>query len=277
MLSKFSLQNAKNILPERKKTDNKTAGGKCLIIAGSRGMFGAAVLAATAAARTGAGYVILMTDQKKFSSVKHPDFLLVDYKKQKLADLKFNAVAIGPGLGQSAHTLKILKQLIKLNVTNVVIDADALNLCAKHQLYPLPSSWVATPHEGELSRLLKVSSSSIKKNRIQSAQKAVKKLGCTVVLKGNQTVVATTKKTFIVNSGNPALAKAGTGDVLTGIIAALLSQDLKPVDAACLGVFIHGWLADQWIKNKKDHLSLMASDLLALLPEALYQIRNFRK
>ena len=126
------------------------SGGKSLIIAGSEGMFGAAVLAASAAARVGSGYVILMTEQKKFSSVAHPDFLVSDWKKKKISDIKFTAVGIGPGLGKSALALNLLKQLLKLKIKNVVIDADALNLCAENKIQSLPKSWIATPHEGEL-------------------------------------------------------------------------------------------------------------------------------
>lgn len=274
MLSKFELGDARKILPRRKKTDSKVAGGKSLIIAGSEGMFGAAVFAATAAARVGSGYVILMTDQEKFSTAKHPDFLVADWKSKKISEIKFTAAAIGPGLGQSAWALLLLKQLLKLKIKNVVIDADALNLFAKHISVSLPKTWIATPHEGELSRLLELSAAKIRKNRISAVRAAQKKLGCVVLLKGRKTLIAASEKTFEIQSGNNALAKAGTGDVLTGIITGFLAQGCSATEAACLGAFLHGFMADEWIKAENDHLSLMASDLLKAIPQALKVIRS---
>lgn len=272
--SNFGLSQACQLLPVRKKTDNKATGGKCLIIAGSKGMFGAAVLTATAAARSGAGYVILMTDKKKFSSADHPDFLTVDFNTSAFKVNSYSSIAIGPGLGQSQTSLKILKHLFKIKAQNIVIDADALNLCAQYKLFPFLDTWVATPHEGELARLLNMKTDVIKKNRLAAVHKAQNKLGCTVLLKGAETLVATSQKTFVISAGNSALAKAGTGDVLTGIIAAFLAQGLVAEKAACLAAFVHGYMADQWIRNKKDHLSLMASDLIKDLPLALKKIRK---
>lgn len=274
MLSNFGKPQARALLPRRSETDNKSHGGRCLIIAGSEGMFGAAVLSATAAARAGAGYVLLLTDLKKFPICQHPDFLTADSKKKKIKDLKFNSLAIGPGMGVSSHSLKLLKEVLNLKIKNVVIDADALNLCAQNKIFKLPATWVATPHEGELARLLGVSSDQIQKNRIKSVQLAQKKLGCVVLLKGHETLVASSAETKKIKSGNVSLAKAGTGDVLTGIIAALMSQGLKAVDAASLGAYIHGAIADFWLSEKKDELSLMASDLLELLPLVLNRIRK---
>lgn len=272
-LNKFAYTQAQNLLPTRVKSDSKVTGGRSLIIAGSAGMLGAAVLAATAAARVGSGYVILLTAQKKFASLKNPDFLVADWKTKKIADVKFSALAIGPGLGQSTQALLLLKQLLKLKAKNVVMDADALNLCAKKKLYPLPHSWIATPHEGELARLLETSAEHIRKNRISSLVAAQKKLGCIILLKGFRTLIISEKKIYEIQSGNRALAKAGTGDVLAGMITGFLAQGLLPRDAACLGAFVHGWMADQWVKEKKDYLSLLASDLLRALPQALNTIR----
>lgn len=274
LLSKFNYSHAQDLLPERKKSASKATGGKSLIIAGSEGMFGAAVLAATAAARTGAGYVILMTDSKKFPFLNYPDFLVADWKNNKISELSFTAVAIGPGLGQTARALALLQELLNLKIKNVVIDADALNLCAQNKLFPLPKTWIATPHEGELARLLNVSIEKIKKNRIAALRKAQNKLSCIVLLKGHKTLIAAQKTIYEIQSGNKALAKAGTGDVLTGIITGFLAQGLQAKDAACLAAYIHGWMADQWVKNKNDYLGLLASDLLRTLPKSLYAIRH---
>lgn len=265
---------ARKLIPKRKQSDSKIAGGKSLLIAGSEGMFGAAVLAATAAARVGSGFVTLMTDLKKFTSVKNPDFLIADWKNKKISDLSFTAVGIGPGLGGTAHALSLLRQLLKLKPENVVVDADALNLLAKNKIQVLPNTWIVTPHEGELARLLGISAEAIRKDRLASVKSAQKKMGCIVLLKGFKSLVATSDKIFEIQSGNRALAKAGTGDVLTGIITGLLAQGLSAQESACLGAYLHGCLADQWNKDQKDYLSLMASDLLDALPYALKKLRD---
>lgn len=274
LLNKFGTAKACDLLPKRNKSDSKLSGGRSLIIAGSEGMFGAGVLAASGAARVGSGYVILMTDLKNFCATKSPDFLTADWKNNKIKDLHFSAIGIGPGLGQSAQAMKLIRQVLKLKVKSVVLDADAFNICSQKKLYPLPKTWIVTPHEGEMARLLKVKPEVIKKNRLESIKLAQKKLKCIILLKGYKTLVSTGKNIYIIQSGNKSLAKAGTGDVLTGIITGFLAQGVSSKNAACLGAFIHGKIADDWIRNKNDYLSLMASDLLTKLPKVLYQLRS---
>lgn len=263
-MKKYLLKNAQKAIPSRKNSDNKTHGGKALVIAGSKGMWGAAILTSQAAARSGAGYVYLQPLEKGFPWFKNLDFLM---NKEKDFS-KFNAIAIGPGANSSS-----LGKWVKNSLKNqrVVLDAAALNYLAKNKI-KIPSTWILTPHEGELSRILKVSSETIRKDRVKYAKLAQKKLGCVVLLKGYRTLVVDSKDIFEIQSGNPALAKAGTGDVLTGVITGFLSQGLDATNAACLGAFVHGFIADQWVK-KNDHLSLMASDLIQLLPEILRKIR----
>lgn len=260
----FTIKNAKKDLPTRTKRDNKTRGGKCLIVAGSRGMWGAAILTSQACARSGAGYTYLNPLQRGFPTTKHPDFLMHTKSDLKL----YKAIAIGPG-GKTNQVKKWIKKAIKL--PNVVLDAEALNSLAKNKI-KIPPTWILTPHEGELSRLINVPSETIRKNRMKYAKIAQKKFGCVILLKGNKTIVVDSKSTYEIQSGNPSLAKAGTGDVLTGIITGFLSQGLSPIKAACLGAFIHGYIADQWIK-KNDVISLLASDLLQALPQALKKLR----
>lgn len=272
-IKKFGLKEARKILPVRKKTDNKSSAGRSLIIAGSEGMFGAAVLAAEAAARIGSGYVNLFTAKDAFLTVEHPSFMIVDSGKDKIPFERASAIAIGPGLGISKKAGKWLKEVIKKRPAKVVVDADALNLCAKNNWWPLPTTWIATPHEGELARILEVSDKIVKADRRSAIQKAKDKMGCICLLKGDRTLVLA-DSAFEVQAGNPALAKAGTGDVLTGLITGLLSQGLAPEEAACLGVFVHGWLADQWITEGNDQLSLMPEDLLERLPKALKLLRG---
>ena len=272
-LKKFGLKEARKLLPVRKKTDNKSSSGRSLIIAGSEGMYGAAVLASEAASRIGSGFVYLYSSKSAFLTEKHPSFLVIDSAHNKIPFSKASAFAIGPGLGKSKNAEKYLKQLIKAAPEFVVIDADALNICAKINLWPLPSTWIATPHEGELARIIGVSDRVVKSDRIGSLKKAKAKMGCICLIKGHHTLVAA-DSLIEIRSGNAALAKAGTGDVLTGMITGLLAQGLAPKEAACLGVFIHGWLADQWIKDGNDELSLMPEDLVKSLPKSLKLLRG---
>jgi ADP-dependent NAD(P)H-hydrate dehydratase len=273
---KFNCLRASKLIPIRKNSDNKSNCGKSLIVAGSNGMFGAAVLAATACARVGSGYVFLMTDQKKFSSQKNPDFLVFDLKKKKILDIDFTSAAIGPGMGRSAQSAKLLKQLILSKKKLVVVDAEALNLLALNKKLKIPKSWVATPHEAELSRLINTSVTAIKKNRKKYILKVQQQLGCVVLLKGHKTLVADDNQIFEIQTGNVALAKAGTGDVLTGMIAGLLAQGLAPIDAACFASYLHGCIADKWVKDRNDSLSLLASDMLSKIPQELAKIRSHR-
>lgn len=315
--NKFGLAQARKLLPRRQTSANKASVGKSLIIAGSHGMYGAAVLSATAATRAGSGYVRLMTEASRFPSGRYPDFLVVDWKN-KIAIVDFDAAAIGPGLGRSARARALLRELrreasktvvrssrsaksMKIAAHAAVLDADALRLVADFGWRDLPAAWIMTPHEGELAALLgDVSADEIRRNRRAAAIRACEKFGCVVVLKGHRTLVASpvsdgsdhrvrqgrgqsqrrggqhSVRVFEIQSGNAALAKAGAGDVLTGVIAAFLAQGLSPAEAACLGVFVHGRVADDWLRSGRDILSLMASDLLEWLPKTLARVRAGR-
>lgn len=231
-------------------------------------MHGAGVMCATAAARVGAGYVFLADSKVKNAP---PDFLSV--KKSNQIDFNnFSAIAFGPGLRNEKGNLTILKKLIYTNHPRVVLDAGAFDILAKNKITKLPATWILTPHEGELARLLKTTSSVIRKDRLKAILQAQKKFGCHIVLKGHHTLLATADQTYVFKVGNPALAKAGTGDVLTGLIAGLLSQKLTPEHAAMLGIYLHGTMADQWVK-KNDYLSLMASDLLTIIAPTMKKLR----
>jgi NAD(P)H-hydrate epimerase len=269
---KFSLESAKRLLPIRKKKENKTHGGRTLIIAGQKGFFGAAILAATASARVGSGYTTLMTALDHFPTHKHPDFLTIPLSQTISAN--FDAIAIGPGLGINSKTEKLLRSLIRQNFENVVIDADAITILSQFKIVSLPKSWILTPHAGELARLLGVSSKLIEKNRMKYALMAQKKFGCHILLKGHKTIILNSDVCIEITSGNSGLAKSGTGDVLTGMIAGFLSQNLNTIQAASLASYIHGSCSKKWVKQKRDSLSLLASDLLNLIPEVIFDLRN---
>ena len=269
----YSKRDFKKDLPTRQNSDHKGRGGKCLIIAGSRGMWGASALCAEAASRVGAGYVYLRGISEANFSLKHPDFLTLP-PNQKIQWSMYEAFAIGPGLkGRPRYIMQMLKYFLQ-EKKPVVLDAEALNVLAQQKSWKkFPSNWIMTPHEGELARLLKVPSAKIHAHRQKYVLQAQQQFGCVVLLKGYQTLIASPEGFWQIRAGNPSLAKAGTGDVLTGIIVGLLSQKIAPSVAACMGACLHGVIADEWVKTK-DILSLMASDLIKALPETLFQIRK---
>jgi hydroxyethylthiazole kinase-like uncharacterized protein yjeF len=275
-MKKILLKDVVKLLPKRKEDAHKKNGGKTLIIAGSASMPGAGLLSATAAARVGSGYVYLLQTSESFFSKNFPDFIILKKKELKNTLSRFNSIAIGPGLGNSLEAQKFLKTLLQSKFPFVVVDADALNILSNLKNVIIPESWIMTPHEEELARLLKKSSKKIHQNREDSILAAQKKFGCLVLLKGKKTLIASKNTVFQIQTGNKALAKAGTGDVLTGMIAGFIAQGLSPLNAACLSASLHGKIADEWIL-KKDYLGLMASDLLTQIPLVMKKLRTLSK
>lgn len=276
-LVKYTSQAAKKVLPRRLNASNKATHGRTAIFAGSRGMGGAAILSGVAASRVGSGYVQVVTngDPRKILS-RAPEFLTASLKDTKIwKKPKWNAAVIGPGFGVGAHTEKTLTRLSRLDLNGLVVDADALTAIAKRKKYrKVNRNWILTPHAGELSRLLSVSAKKIEADRVRYVKEAAKKYGCIVLLKGYRTLVCDGDTLIEIQSGNAALAKAGTGDVLSGMIAGFLAQGLEPFSAACLGAYMHGRIADDWLKSKRDILSLQPSDLLEALPFVLKKVRS---
>lgn len=271
---RFQQQNfVKKHLPTRGPKDNKTRGGKLLVVAGSKSMPGAALLTAKAAARAGAGYVFLLSSDLKLIQ-RQPDFLLT----RTLSNLegRFQALAIGPGLPPQFPIQKKLRAFLKLRTPPpAVLDAQALNaLASSKSELRLPSHWVLTPHEGEMARLLRISANEVRRDRKQAAFEAQDRWGGVIVLKGHRTLVVGSSRYCEIETGHPALAKAGTGDVLTGMIGGFLAQGVPSFEAAVMAVWIHGFLSEEWIRSGHDVLSLMASDLIERLPQGLSKLRR---
>jgi ADP-dependent NAD(P)H-hydrate dehydratase len=155
----------------------------------------------------------------------------------------------------------------------VVVDADAITACVDHGLFPLPANWVITPHTGELSRILKANSQDIEKDRFRATFEAYDKVKCHVLHKGYRSLIAFEKRCMIIHAGNSALAKAGTGDVLTGMIGGFLAQGLDTLQASATAAYLHGRLADEWIRAGQDKSSMTASDLTTLLPQVVSRLR----
>jgi ADP-dependent NAD(P)H-hydrate dehydratase / NAD(P)H-hydrate epimerase len=269
---------ANSWIPHRDAKFNKSKFGHAYIVAGSKGKWGAAVLAARSAFRAGAGYVVHSSFDEGNILSEVPEAMSVEFKSL-LADVsgkKNAAIAIGPGSGFAPELLKFAKRLMAKNCS-VVLDADALTLLAQNP-FQLRPDWIITPHSGELSRLLSVPVEEIENNPLAAAKSAYKKFGCTVVLKGFHTIVTSgySGRSVIVKQGNVALAKAGTGDVLTGLITGFLAQGLHPVQAALLGVYIHGASADDWVRENSN-ASLSASDLVDRIPKTMKLLENSGK
>ena len=261
-------------LPERAPTDHKARQGHLLVVAGSKGLWGAGDLAALSAYRMGAGYVTWAGDfqNSKNTSRSIPDVLTEDWSHPQLFKNK-TAVAIGPGLSEGEKTKALILKLKKTNLP-VVVDAGAFNVCVQENLFPLLSHWVVTPHSGELARLFGLTAGEVDQDRSAYAMKASQKTGTLVLLKGFHSVLAQGDKCWIIPTGHSALAKAGTGDVLTGFIGALMARFVDVFSAVAIATFIHGRLAEEWMEEGRDRDSLMAQDLKDILPVVLRKLRQ---
>lgn len=264
-------------IPKRRRDTHKGDYGRVMVVAGSTGMAGAAVLASEAAYRSGAGLVHLFTPRsvapvvarRMTCTVIHP----VDVRRALGPLIEFardcDVAAIGPGLSQNPDTVKLVQQVIPRLKIPMVLDADALNALAQRPaiLSRPHAPTVLTPHPGEMARLLGVPTRTIQKDRRRYAIEAAKKFHAIVVLKGAGTLVTDGARVTVNPTGNPGMATGGSGDVLTGVIAALIGQKFTPYDAARLGVFLHG-LAGDIAARTTGETSLMATDILAALPKA---------
>lgn len=258
-------------LKERTKFSHKGTYGHACIAAGAYGKIGAAVLSARAALKAGCGLVTAYVPQCGYLVLQTalPEaMVLTDVHEHYISNLNIpdfaDAVAIGPGIGTHHTTAQALLNWLKqLNLVAKVLDADALNIIATAADVVYPPNCIITPHVREFERLVGSCSSSWE--RVCKQQEYAQKHGIVVVLKGAHTSVALPDGRIYFNStGNPALATAGSGDVLTGILVSLLAQGYAPEDAAIIGVYWHGAAADMLVAD--EHLTLIASELTDALP-----------
>lgn len=275
------------LLPERLRSSHKGANGHVLVVAGSNAMRGAAVLAARAAYRSGAGLVTVAAIESVCQAVmaQVPEAVLLPLPEQNgviapqaaslLIDAqhKFKSAIIGPGLTHQPEVLDFLRTLWSEWDVPTCIDADALNAVAKG--IPLPAGpCVLTPHPGEMSRLLEHTVAEVQENRFAAVRDAVEKFGKTVILKGPYSIVGSPFEPLNVNqTGNPGMAAAGMGDVLSGVVGTLLAQDLEPYYAASCAMYWHGSSGDSCAK-KIAELGYTALDLADALPQAREEILN---
>lgn len=261
------------LLPATSSLDHKGSRGKSLILAGSDRFPGAGVLAAKAALRSGSGYVY-WSGQNEHTVAELPDVIPFDLIKDSWQKISPTAILIGPGFGTDLRTEDFLRDLKLKNARSVVVDADALTVCAQKKLFPLPASWILTPHPGELARCLDISTEEVQKDRYKAIARAQKEWGGVVLLKGSSTLVSDGKRIVRIPVGNEALAKSGTGDVLAGIITAFRAQGLTPLRATLLGAYVHGATSELWKKQGNDLLSMTASDVIEMLPWVLRSLRK---
>ncbi len=265
---------ARRYLPARRDSSHKGSHGHLLVMAGREGFWGAGVLAATSAFRMGVGYVTwasFTSPQEVIGEI--PEVLMQEWQgAATLEKKKFSAVAMGPGLGVNAQVAEII-DMLKTNFSGpVVLDADAITTAVQFNLFPLPSHWVLTPHAGELARILKTEAAELERNRFQSALRGAQAAGCHVLFKGYRSILAFEDRTMVISAGNSALAKAGTGDVLTGMVGALLAQGVDSTQGTATAAFIHGRMADEWVRTGHDKRSLSASDIREHLPQLLARL-----
>ncbi len=269
------------IIGKRHKEIHKGDCGRVLIVAGSVGMAGAAVLAARSALRCGSGLVQVAIPKELFPIVQVgvPEATCLERDFAKIDLGLYDSVAVGPGLGESKESIEVVKYLLENYDGPMVMDADALNVVAHNEFFDLlrnRTNVVITPHLGEAKRLVGEFC-----NREETLQALRDKIGAITVLKGHATLVATgDDKTYINTTGNPGMATAGSGDVLTGIIASLMGQRsmidaeggrISADFATLCGVFIHGLAGDLAAKDLGEY-GLVAGDIAYYTAMALKEI-----
>ena len=267
--------------PKRKKNSHKGSYGKVLMIAGSKGMSGAAYLSAKAAYAVGAGLVQIYTHEENRVILQQllPEAIITTYdtfdseQLEKLiqwADL----IGIGCGLGKSDTAERVMQYTLKRALVPCVVDADGINILSKHMewIEETNALIVLTPHMKEMSRMLQCSVKELIEQRMERLHAFVERYKVVCVLKDARTLVAKEhQNTYLNLSGNAAMAKAGSGDVLAGVIVGILAQQCEPYTSACLGVFLHG-LAGDMARDKKGAYSVLASDLVAEISSVLKNI-----
>lgn len=260
-------------LPKREQFSNKGTFGKVLNVSGSRNYIGAAYLSSLAVLKIGAGYVSLASDKNIINSVSKllPETVFLSRSSAFKNLDKYNVLLIGCGLGQSFLSKIWFKRFISKAYNSdipAVIDADGLNILSRLNI-PMSSNCIITPHPAEAARLLDINVTDILADLENSAKKLSKKYSCVTVLKTHRTVVCSKDGEIYINEhGNSALAKAGTGDVLAGIIAGLLAQKMMPFEAAKLGVYLHS-RAGELASEDLTEYSVLASELIQYLPSAI--------
>jgi NAD(P)H-hydrate epimerase len=292
-VSLATLEDMAALLPARDPRAHKGSVGRVLVVGGSVGLTGAVALAARAALRSGAGYVQAavpksLNDVLEVKLTEEMTIPLPETAERTLSTAALepllaraadaDAVALGSGLSRHRESVEVARRVIAGLERPVVVDADGLNACEGHTelLARGRGPRVLTPHVGEMRRLTGLESAEIEARRIDLAREWAQRWRAVLVLKGAPTVTASPEGRVTVNpTGNPGLATAGTGDVLTGAIAALLAQGLAPYDGARLGAFVHG-LAGDLAAAEQGQAGMVAGDVVERLPAAIVELERRR-
>lgn len=266
-------------LPLKRRFDHKGTNGRVLLVAGSKGKMGAAILSAKAALRSGCGLLFAHVPccGLDILQVAVPEAMVeVDEHTEIISEVlpeeQIDVIVIGPGIGTGKLTENALAQLLQKATAPMVMDADAINILAAntHLLSAVPPESVLTPHPGEFKRLVGDWKDDFEK--LEKLKAFCKKYQLNMVLKGAYSAVCDTKGQITFNpTGNPGMATGGSGDVLTGVIGALIGQGMNPLEALRAGVYIHG-LAGDLAAHAQGYRSMTASDIVAMLPQAINQL-----
>ena len=280
MIRRLNHELVLSLLPDRNPWGHKGNFGKLLLLCGSRGYTGAAFFAAMGALRSGAGLVFLGVPESIYGieAVKLNEpviFPLPDAGGRLSADAvpeiltrlpQMDAVLVGPGLGQSEGTLAVVRAVLEKAECPVVVDADGINVLRAHRdlLRGRKSPTILTPHDGEFARLGGI----IGEDRMAAAAALADDLGCVVLLKGHETCVTDGVDGYINPTGNPGMAVGGSGDVLAGVITALLGAGLPPLEAAACGAWLHGAAGDRCAAELGQY-GMLPTDMLSALPRLM--------
>lgn len=280
MIRRLNHELVLSLLPDRNPWGHKGNFGKLLLLCGSRGYTGAAFFAAMGALRSGAGLVFLGVPESIYGieAVKLNEpviFPLPDAGGRLSADAvpeiltrfpQMDAVLVGPGLGQSKGTLAVVRAVLEKAECPVVVDADGINVLSAHRdlLRGRKSPTILTPHDGEFARLGGV----IGEDRMAAAAALAEELGCVVLLKGHETCITDGADGYLNPTGNPGMAVGGSGDVLAGVITALLGAGLPPLEAAACGAWLHGAAGDRCAAELGQY-GMLPTDMLSALPRLM--------
>ena len=285
----LELKMIENMIPVRKRNTHKGDFGKVFSLCGSLGMSGAAFLSCSGALRCGAGLVSAMVPQTIYNvlatklneamvfpieATESGSFALSNLHHIIESSKKSSVLMLGCGISQNDETMQLVREIIKKATCPIVLDADGIIAFTQHidLLRESKADIIITPHSGEMARLVDKSVEFVQSNRLAIASDVAVKYSLTVVLKGANTVIATPDgKTFINSTGNPGMAKGGSGDLLTGMIAAFIAQGFNLTDAACCGVFIHGLAGDR-CAAKLSQYAMQPTDMLLEVPQIFCEI-----
>lgn len=286
-------KNIKGMLPRRDKFSHKGTFGRIGIISGSLGMTGATYLSSMAALRTGSGlvYSIVPDSLKEVLSIKLTEAIIKPVEDRSTGHFTMDsfqqiihiiegmdAIAIGPGMGVDEERVELVRKILLEYKKPVILDADGINLISLDPtiLMDRQGDTIITPHPGELSRLLGVSIGEIQKERVEYSKLTSNKYNVITVLKGANTLVTDGKeKVYKNNTGNPGMATAGSGDVLTGMITSFIGQGISPYEGAVLGVYCHGLAGDLASRDKGEY-GMIARDILDNIPYSIKKLEDWK-